>query len=341
MDLPVRLVEEAPRERVVSVDGTISAEGLELSHWPGNRTPAELRHDLSTGCALAFARLDPARRRALAGEATAIVNTHYDTDGTCALFAVRHPRAALERAEPLLAAARAGDFLQWPDDGALALDAIVAGLVDPSRSPLGASIADLAPLARHQAATEFLLEGLPAILDGDHAPYRDLWEPVLEAARRDRADLERCARDDIVHLDWSVWTAPARSLARFDPGRHALFGATDSDRVLVIGPRDQGTTYRLILSTLSWFDLCTRAALPRPDLEALASRLNEAEDTQPDAPQAWRHHDPECASPELWFGGADHPRFAEHAAALAESRLAPARVRREVADALRGSAATA
>ena len=42
----------------------------------------------------------------LAADATAIVNNHYDTDGTCALFAVRHPRAALEREEALLAAVR-------------------------------------------------------------------------------------------------------------------------------------------------------------------------------------------------------------------------------------------
>ncbi len=333
MDLPVRLVEEPVRERVICVDGTLDVGGLELSHWPGNRTPPELRHDLSTGCALAFARLEPARRAELAAGATAIVNTHYDTDGTCALFAVRHPQQALARERALLAAARAGDFFQWPDDEALALDAIVAGLADPERSPPRARLADLEPLARHQAATDFLLEQLPAILDGDRAPYRELWEPVLKTARQDREDLARCARDDIVHLDWTVWTAP-RSL-RFDPGRHALFGSCASDRVLVIGPREAGTTYRLILSTLSWFDLCTRTAQPRPDLEALAQRLNALEGTRPEDLDAWRHQPAQGASPELWFGRAEHPSFAEHSSALRESSLEPARVRRAVADALR------
>ena len=31
---------------IVSVDGVTGARGLNLSHWPGNTTPRELRHDL-------------------------------------------------------------------------------------------------------------------------------------------------------------------------------------------------------------------------------------------------------------------------------------------------------
>ena len=51
MDLPVSILEAAPREPVLSVDGTFGAAagGLNLSHWPGNTTPRALRHDLSTG----------------------------------------------------------------------------------------------------------------------------------------------------------------------------------------------------------------------------------------------------------------------------------------------------
>jgi hypothetical protein len=46
------------------------------------------------------------------------------------------------------------------------------------------------------------------------------------------------------------------------------------------------------------------------------------------------------ASPELWFGTSAKERFAEHVgAALAESGLAPARVRRAVVDRLRASCA--
>ena len=73
--LPVRII-TAPHASalpavVVSVDGLTGLPGLHLSHWPGNATPSELRHDLSTGCALAFARLAPEERRRLIGDATA------------------------------------------------------------------------------------------------------------------------------------------------------------------------------------------------------------------------------------------------------------------------------
>lgn len=343
MDLPVRLIESPPDEPVVVVDGLLDVPGLQLSHWPGNATPPALRHDLSTGAALAFAALPEDDRRQLAAGARAIVNNHYDTDGTCALFAVRHPEVALAHADALLAAASAGDMFRWPDDDALALDAIVAGMVDPARSPLAARFEGLGDLERRQLATDHLLEVLPALLGGEREAYRGLWAPVLEAARADRADLEACARDELVHLDWTVWTAPAglRSSragapARFDPGRHALFGTSEVDRALAIGPAEDGTSYRLLVNTVSWFDLVTRSAPPRPDLGRLAARLNELEGSGPADAAAWRSQDTRSPSPELWFGAADHGLFQEHAGeALAASRLEPALVRREVAEALR------
>ena len=344
MQLPVRIVRELGREPVILVDGSGAAAGLELSHWPGNRTPQALRHDLSTGCALRFARLARAERERLAEGAVALVNNHYDTDGTCALFAARHPERALELEAPLLDAARAGDFFQWPDDRSLCVDAIVHGLADPARSPLSDVRSARSDLERHQAATDFLLGELPALLAGDLEPYRALWGPELAAAHGDRQDLARCVRDDLVHLEWTLWTAEtgARSSRdgapdHFDPCRHARFGASPADRVLVIGPTAGGATYRLLLSTLSWFDLESRSALPRPDLAALCARLNELEDSADEAPLAWRAEDAASPSPELWFGRASGERFAERAPWLAPSRLEPALVRREVAEALRAA----
>ena len=62
MNLPYRFQEEPGTEPVLSVDGYFGAPGLNLSHWPGHETPLDLRHDLSTGSALLFARLDEAER---------------------------------------------------------------------------------------------------------------------------------------------------------------------------------------------------------------------------------------------------------------------------------------
>jgi len=343
MDLPVRIGEElAPGERVISVDGAWGAPGLNLSHWPGHATPPELRHDLSTGSALLFAELPAARRAELTAGCTAIVNNHYDTDGVCSLFALRHPELALPRRERLLAAAAAGDFFHFPDERALCVCATVIGLADPERSPWRDRFDGLDERARHEAATHALLEELPAILDGELERFTSLWQPVLEAAQHDVADLALAQRDDLVHLDLAVWTAPhGRTSSRpgapatFDPGRHALFGTSDADRALVVGPGPDGTTYRFLISTVSWFDLVTRTALERPKLERLASELNALEGTAPGDEHAWRTQPSDGPSPELWFGTRENPLFAEHAPCLSPSRLDVASVRRAVFDAAR------
>lgn len=334
MELPVRILRSASSEPVISVDGAWDAPGLNLSHWPGHRTPPALAHELSTGAALAFARLGQAERERLARGCTAIANNHYDTDGTCALFAVRHPALALQHERALLDAAAAGDFFELPSEDALRVDLIVAATADPERSVISGSLRELDDLERHERATHFLLEQLPAILSGDFAPYRSAWEEELERTRADLAGLEACTRDVVAHLDWTTWVARAAS-EPFSPGRHALFGASHSDRVLVAAACRGGVQYRFLISTRSWFDIPGRERAPRPDLRRLAAELNDAENTREDDALAWRAQPPDSPSPELWFGERQPEFFAERVAGLAPSSLSVAQVRRTLAEALR------
>ncbi|HTF86908.1 MAG TPA: DUF6687 family protein [Planctomycetota bacterium] len=342
MDLPVRYQQEAGLLRVISVDGAFEAPGLNLSHWPGHRTPSALRRDLSTEIALAFSCLPEREQRELAPGCTAIVNNHFDTDGNCALFAVRHPELALPRAKALIETAAAGDFFQGANEQAFAIDCIVSAMIDAERSPIAKEIRGLDDLERDRRASEFVFTELPSLLDGDTRRYLALYEEDLAALRADIADLERAAKDEITHLDLCVWTAPASFVSsragakrRFDPGRHALFRGAARDRALVIGPVTDGWTYRFVLSTYSWFDMVTRASLPRPSLEQLAQALNEQEGTSPDAGVAWRSQPSASPSPELWFGNAEAEMFSEHCGVLEPSRLNPASVRRTILQTLR------
>jgi hypothetical protein len=146
--------------------------------------------------------------------------------------------------------------------------------------------------------------------------------------------------DDITHLELCVLTAREKGFA---PGRHLLFGATGPggtsghDRILVVGERASGATYRFLIGTRSWFDLVSQKPLPRPDLGALAARLNALEGTSAAHEIAWRAQPVASPSPELWFGRADHAMFGEHNEALEESRLSPTVVRPAVLDALRAA----
>ncbi len=342
MELALRYQSVAGTDRVISVDGAFGAPGLNLSHWPGNRTPIALRRDLSTEIVLAFGALPAKERERLAFGCSSIVNNHFDTDGNCSMFAARHPELARARATALLEAAAAGDFFRGSSERGFAIDCIVGAVVDPLRSPIASDLCGLSDLDRWQRASEFLFEHFPRLLDGELADFGSLYESELAHLRCDVNDLERAAKDDIAHLDLCVWSAPMNSASSrnatqksFDPGRHALFKDGARDRVLAVGPRREGTTYRLVFSTLSWFDLVTRTTLPRAPLEQLAARLNDLEGLGADADIAWRYQATGTPSPELWFGRAQHEMFAEHCAALEPSRQAPAIVRRTITDALR------
>jgi len=345
VDLPLRILRERPRKPVITVDGAFGAPGLELSHWPGNRTPEDLRHELSTGCALAFARLAPRDRMRRAAGARAIVNNHYDTDGVCAAFAVRRPKEALPRSSALLSAAATGDFFSLPSLDALIVDCIVRGWADRERSPLwtrdvGRSMPET---KRYERALHFAVDHLASVLDGDHAPWRDLWEAEVEEVVGDLDDLRRCERRDLPDLDLTLWIGPygaraARTTVHpLSPGRHALFGSCRSDRVAVVTPEREGWTWRLVVSTRSWFDLPDFTPSPRPDLVGLAERLNLLEGTTPEDPVAWRAHAANHPSPELWFGGAEHPDFAEQADCLEPSTLDPVVVNAELRASLEGT----
>ncbi len=332
--LPVRIVQGAVDAPCLSIDGAFGAAGLNLSHWPGNATPERFRHDLSTGSALRFAALPAAEREELTAGFASIVNNHYDTDGTCALFAVAHPERALPHADALLAAARAGDFFEVPSEDAFCVDCVVTGLSDPKRSPLAEELAPLDSLGRWNRATAYWMEHLDALVAGDLEAYRTLWEAPLEALRADQSDLEQSQRSDDDARDTTRFVAtrgftssrdPRRST--FDPGRHALFAATRADRVWAIAPSSAGgTTYRLVLSTRSWFDLAEPRATPRPDLAQLAEELNQLESCDPGTQHAWHTQSPTGASPELWFGRPDQPLYAEHNDRLAPSQLHPVEV---------------
>ncbi|MCE9595209.1 MAG: hypothetical protein K8S98_13565 [Planctomycetes bacterium] len=334
MAFELRIRRDVAGEEVVSVDGAWDARGLNLSHWPGNRTPAQLTHELSTGIVLAFDRLDERERTRLVGDAKSVVNNHYDTDGVLALFAFLRPEEALKREKLLLDAAAAGDFFRAPSEAAIALDALIAAFADRDRSPIAARLAGLDGHARWELAARELVERLPALIDGGLEEHRALWQDAVASVARGRAELAHAAHDDLVHLDWSIWTARDVD-APFGPGRHALFGSTTRDRVLTLAPRREGTLCRFVVGTLSWFDGIVPRRLSRPELGMLAGRLNELEQCDPASAFAWRAQDTASPSPELWFGSEELEDFAEHNRALAPSRLAPSVIRRELGEALR------
>ena len=103
----------------IGCDGLVPGAALDLTHWRGNRTPAEFRADTSTEIALKFAASAEAARWADA----VVVNNHFDTDGLLSAWALLEPSQAAASRDLLIAAAEAGDFDEWPAlDAGLRLD---------------------------------------------------------------------------------------------------------------------------------------------------------------------------------------------------------------------------
>jgi hypothetical protein len=335
MDLPIRFLEAPVAEPVVKIDGAWAGPGLDLSHWPGNRTPEALRHDLSTGVALRFARLPPAERARLAAGCVALAVNHLDTDGVLALWAVRHPEAALRHEDFLLEAAATGDWFRLASARALRFDLLVQVLADPARSPWRESYAGLSDARRRERCIVEIVARLEGWLDAGRCEHEELVAEECARIEADRAALAECRFDDLLHLDLAVWNG-TRAGAPFDPARHALCGSSVRDRLLALAPvAGGGTSCRFLVNTTSWFPLA-EPRLPRPDLARLAARLDQLEGTERDGCR-WRAQPSASPSPELWFGRDGVPFFAERNGRLEASRLEPQAIKREVVDALRAA----
>ena len=255
-------------DQCVSVDGNAPGR-LNLSHWPGNRTPPGLRHDLSTGSALLLAKA-PDRAKLLKG-ITIVTNNHWDTDGVCSAWAVLEPEKALAHGALLSAAAMAGDFEMFTTPEGVKIDLTLTALTKNPNSPVfsGKFGTELECRGAQYAAG---LELLPKLLENPdlHADWfaREFWtiQKDMRLLREDRAQIET--------FPGSVGLTMLRADRMFH--RAAVNTLIETDRILCCARAEESWQYELRLTTRSWFQLVSRPYLPRPDWVPLARLLNTA-----------------------------------------------------------------
>lgn len=279
-------------ERAVGCDG-LPPSKLCLSHWPGNTTPIDLKRDLSTEIALAFAALSPADRLQRFGPLEFVTNDHFDTDGLLAIYSCLRPEAALPRAEILASCAAAGDLWRAPSDRAMAFDMAVSAATDTERSPLAGDFVNLNDKQREALAFQYLLDRMPSALDD---PF-SLKIQIDEEFKNCKADLfnlrngrEEIARDPFCDLAIFKLSRP------HDPRATTEVAATD--RILELQKTGDGTKALLRITARSWFDGMAARSLPRPDLTILVDRLQQNERN----PGAWLATSTQDPFPSLTFG---------------------------------------
>jgi hypothetical protein len=254
----------------IIVDGNKCGLGLQLSHWPGNATPAEFKADLSLDIVLRLL-VSPDPGMHLSNYAL-VTNDHYDTDGLLAIWALLNPTRSPEHGPALQAAAEAGDFYEFTSPQAVQFDLIVRAFESPDRSPLAAHIAGLPSEQRWQIVTEAVLAEMPGLL---YAPqrYRDLWEEdyrkLLETISRIKAGAVKVREWPTEHLSVISGSFPLNHFTRNIAAR--------GHRILESVRGGEGSTYELHYREFLWYDIVSRSRTPKHLLLGAAEKLNELE----------------------------------------------------------------
>lgn len=298
---------------MLSVDGML-AEGPNLSHWPGNRTPPGWKDDLSTGICMRFARAEKIAQERFLGETDAVTNDHYDTDGLMSLLAVLHPDVALTKEEVCLAAAGAGDFQRMTTPRGFAIDRIVAKLARPE-SPVGAAFEGLQGPEKDLARYQWLLSHIEDVLAPDPA-FAPLWQEecaeVIDQIQWARAGAAQRRMDQSAALATVVCDAPMH--------RMALNTVAGAFRVLHAQPVGRGQhLIRYHDRTETWFEVATFCPPPRVDLDRARARLADAEPERDGA--RWCCDPPTEPIPELYFGVPSAQQYGQVTRELRPSRL--------------------
>lgn len=276
------------------VDGVEEGMGLNASHWPGNRTPAHLKADTTTGICLKLAR-HPEREAWLRG-VSVVSNNHFDTDGLLSVYAALHPEAALRHEKELLQAARTGDFGEFTTPDAFKFDAVVTAFDDPQRSPIAARLLGTTGHQKHQIVYDHLLGLMPDLLTGA-ASWKDLWSEKLSAFMQSMMRLPAIAQLR-EHADARLTVIetpePLDQMARFNAAGH--------HRVLTATRSADGWIYQMDFQIFSWFETVTPARGGRFSLEATARELDALERT---GGGRWTYTGDDSLEARLYRAGAD------------------------------------
>ena len=102
---------------IMADSGRTASTVLELSHWPGNKTPAKFKADTSTEIALNFLASDDLSK--YLSEINWVSSDHYDIDGLLSVWVLTQGKNALKNFELLRDVATIGDFDKYVSDESL------------------------------------------------------------------------------------------------------------------------------------------------------------------------------------------------------------------------------
>jgi hypothetical protein len=237
---------------------------------------------LATGAALKWA--ESPERWEYARGAQYVYNDHVDVDGFLAAWVCTNPDEALAEREALLAAAAAGDFLEWTGEPAMKFALLGEWLDDPETSPLAREAFGIPERARDEALYQAVLREMPHLL---HHPgdFEELWrrpyEDLMAQVRLFEGGRARVEEFGPLHL--SVIHTPRVLRTR------AVLARARGDRLLQVVQAQGGYMYVFRYRPLLGYRIVSRPLTPIHDPEDLAEALNAL---WPTVGEAWRTRAP-------------------------------------------------
>jgi len=313
----------------LSVDGTVD-NAIHFSHWHGNQTPQSVKADTSTEIALNV--VGAPNRDELTQGIELVTNNHFDTDGVLSVWTMLNGERALDLRDKLIAAAEAGDFCEFSSVDAVRASIVIQGSdspIDNPGSPLALKFAgeDFVDDAR---SYDLLLPKVEHVLthtDFYESLWREPWRRI-EVALDSFAKGESRVEEDLVNKISLVTLGPAVfGPAGFDPAAHAAPFAAISHHAhgnlfVIATPLNDGWAFRVDYPYYTWAETVVRPSVPRPDLSAAITALNEIENSETGR---WLIDSRELASAI---------KFSDLNNQLSASRIAPDAVARALADAI-------
>jgi len=266
-----------------SVTGTI----LELSHWPGNKTPNEIKADTSAEICIKFLQSDLwDQYRNI--DTVSVSNDHYDVDGLLSLWSLIYPNEALEKSNLIIDTATCGDFDKFTTHEAvkinMALDFLEARYTQPRIASSNWSTEQIT-----QFIYSNLLDEVNVLLD-DIENYQPLWHKSFDIFEKDRQlfDAGKFTIVENSYLDYAVVNGPKHL--------HPYLVNAATNCSLIVSSQDNRDLFSYYRYE-SFVEMISRKVNPRIYQASLIYDLNEIEKSH----GTWASEDIVTAHPRLKF----------------------------------------
>lgn len=253
------------RNNVLSVDG-IFRSAMNLGHWPGNTSPAELKADTSTE--MAFNLIESDDNEKYLRNIDIVSNNHFDSDGVIAAFVLLYPDDALKMKNALIDIATTGDSFEFTTEDALKADKVLNDLQYPDRS----LFKEVFKNPDSEIISSLYLKSfdlLPELVNNVDEFEQYFKEDFILYTKSESAFESHIAL-------WSDYNDCHLTVIESDFRLHSVSAIShaDNDIVLTIEVSPDGRKYELKYKPYTWHDTLRRNQVKKQTFEPLSKKLN-------------------------------------------------------------------